>query len=349
MKTVAFFDAKPYDQQSCDKLNSVRTPRYEIRYFESKLTAQTASLAAGCEAVCAFVNDVIDKEAIRALYELGVRVLVMRCAGYSNVDFKAAYGKINVVRVPAYSPHAVAEHAMGLLLAVNRKLHKAYTRTRDFNFNIAGLTGVDLYGKTVGVIGTGKIGRTFLDICKGFGMRTIAYDPYPVANSDIEYLTLDELLRQSDVISLHCPLTEQSRHILDARAFSLMKQGVFILNTSRGALIDASALLDALNSGHVRAAGLDVYEEEAEYFFEDRSETPVLDNVLSLLLSRPNVLLTSHQAFLTEEALGNIAETTLGNLDAFFAGGELPSEVCYRCETGKVVEDCRKYRKERCF
>ena len=347
MKSIAFFDAKPYDTQSFDRLNRLRETPYDLRYFESKLTAQTAGLAAGCEGVCAFVNDQIDAEAIAALHTLGVRVIAMRCAGYSNVDFRAAYRKINVVRVPAYSPHAVAEHAMGLLLAVNRKLHKAYNRTRDFNFNISGLMGVDLYGKTVGVIGTGKIGRAFIDICRGFGMRVVAYDPYPVAG--IEYLPLDELLAQSDVISLHCPLTEQSRHLLDAKAFARMKDGVFILNTSRGALIDAAALLEALNSGKARAAGLDVYEEEAEYFFEDRSEKPVRDEVLSLLLSRPNVLLTSHQAFLTEEALANIAETTLANLDAFFAGGELPNEVCYRCDTGKVSEDCRKHRRERCF
>lgn len=349
MKTIAFFDAKPYDVQSFTKENNRRENPYDLRFYESKLNAATAGLAADCAGVCAFVNDNLDGKTIQALHSLGVRVIAMRCAGYSNVDFQAAYERINVVRVPAYSPHAVAEHAMGLLLAVNRKLHKAYNRTRDFNFSIAGLTGVDLYGKTMGIIGTGKIGRAFMDICRGFGMKVIAYDPFPLPDSGIDYRPLDELLRESDALSLHCPLTEQSYHILDCRAFGLMKEGVFILNTSRGALIDAQALLDALNSGKVRAAGLDVYEEEAEYFFEDRSATPVRDDVLSLLLSRPNVLLTSHQAFLTEEALGNIAETTLDNLDAFFAGGELPNEVCYRCDTGKVAEDCRKYRKERCF
>lgn len=348
-KQIAFFDAKPYDELSFTRRNRELGDRYDIRYFESKLTAQTAQLAAGCEGVCAFVNDTLDAETLATLRELGVRVIAMRCAGYSNVDFKAAYGHINVLRVPAYSPHAVAEHAMALLLAVNRKLCKAYNRTRDFNFSIAGLTGVDLYGKTVGVIGTGKIGRAFMAICKGFGMRVVAYDPYPAPDSDIEYLPLDELLRASDVLSLHCPLTEQSRHILDARAFSLMKDGVFLLNTSRGALIDSAALLDALNNGKVRGAGLDVYEEEADYFFEDRSGAPVRDDILALLLTRPNVLLTSHQAFLTEEALANIAETTLQNLDEFFAGGALTNEVCYRCDVGKVVEDCRKLRKERCF
>ena len=344
MKAIAFFDAKPYDRESFDRQNH---NRYELRYFESKLTPQTAQLAAGCDGVCAFVNDEIDAQTIETLHGLGVRVIAMRCAGYSNVDFKAAYEKINVVRVPAYSPYAVAEHAMGLLLAVNRKLNKAYNRTREFNFNIAGLTGIDLHGKTAGVIGTGKIGRAFIDLCRGFGMNVIAYDPYPAPG--IDYVPLEELLARSDVISLHCPLTEQSYHLLDQAAFERMKPGVFILNTSRGALLDASALLDALNSGRVRGAGLDVYEEEAEYFFEDRSAAPIRDDVLALLVSRPNVLLTSHQAFLTEEALENIADTTLQNLDEFFSDGELSNEVCYRCDTGRVAEDCRKFRRQRCF
>lgn len=343
METIAFFDAKPYDRESFDRANS----RYELRYFESKLNEQTVRLAAGCDGVCAFVNDDLNEPVIRALCEQGVRVVALRCAGYSNVDLHAAYGNLHVVRVPAYSPHAVAEHAMALLLALNRKLCRAYNRTRDFNFNITGLTGVDLYGKTAGVIGTGKIGRAFVDVCRGFGMRVVAHDPYP--SEGIDYLPLDELLAQSDVVSLHCPLTEESYHLLDAAAFARMKPGAFLLNTSRGALLDSAALLDALNGGRLRGAGLDVYEEEAEYFFEDRSDAPVRDDVLALLVTRPNVLLTSHQAFLTEEALANIAETTLQNLDAFFAGGELPNEVCYQCDPGKVANGCRKRRRERCF
>ena len=347
-KTIAFFDAKPYDREWFDKANQ-QNNIYEIRYLESKLTPSTVQLAAGSDAVCAFVNDTLDAEVIDRLYDMGVRVIAMRCAGYSNVDFKAAYGKINIVRVPAYSPYAVAEHAMGLLLDVNRKLHRAYNRTRDFNFSLVGLTGVDLHGKTVGVIGTGRIGRTFIDICRGFGMRVIAFDAYPAKDSGIEYVTMDELLAQSDVISLHCPLTEQTKHILNAEAFTKMKRGVFIINTSRGGLIDTEALLEALNSGIVRGAGLDVYEEEAELFFEDNSGTIMKDDLLALLVSRPNVVLTSHQAFLTEEALQNIALTTLQNLDEFFSGGMLTNEVCYHCDTGKVVEDCRKWRKERCF
>ena len=345
MKTIAFFDAKPYDREGFDKANNT----FSIRYLESRLTPATVQLAAGADAVCAFVNDQIDDEVIDRLYEMGVRVIAMRSAGYSNVDVKHAYGKINIVRVPAYSPYAVAEHAAALLLSVNRKLHRAYNRTRDFNFSLVGLTGADLHGKTVGVIGTGKIGRVFIDIAKGFGMDVLAYDLYPATGTDIRYVSLAELLARSDVISLHCPLTEQTRHILDTAAFAAMKPGVIVINTSRGALIDTEALLEALNSGKVRGAGLDVYEEEADLFFEDNSGNIIRDDLLALLVSRPNVLHTSHQAFLTEEALANIAQTTLSNLTAFFGDEPLTNEVCYRCDIGKVVEDCRAWRKERCF
>jgi D-lactate dehydrogenase len=345
MKKIAFFDAKPYDREWFDQENT----KYDMQYLETRLTPATAQLAAGSDAVVAFVSDIINAEVIDKLYELGIRVIAMRCAGYSNVDFKEAYGKINVVRVPAYSPYAVAEHAIGLLLTVNRKLHRAYNRTRDFNFSIVGLTGVDLHGKTVGVIGTGKIGRVFIDICKGLGMRVLAYDVYPAKDAGFAYVTLDELFTQSDVISLHCPLNEQTQHILGAEAFAKMKKGAFIVNTSRGALIDTEALLQALNSGKVRGAALDVYEEEADLFYEDNSGSIMKDDLLALLVSRPNVVLTSHQAFLTEEALQNIAKTTLQNLDEFFSGKNLTNEVCYQCALGKVVENCRKNRKERCF
>lgn len=345
MEKIAFFDTKPYDREWFDRFNTA----YEIIYYESKLTQKTARLAEGCTGACAFVNDSIDAGVIDTLYSCGVRVLAMRCAGYSNVDFKACYEKINVVRVPAYSPYSVAEHAMALLLTVNRKLHRAYNRTRDFNFSLVGLSGVDLHGKTVGVIGTGKIGRVFIDICRGFGMNVVAYDLFPAKDSGIEYVSKEELLARSDVISLHCPLTEQTKHILDAEAFSRMKKGVYILNTSRGALIDSAALLNALNNETVRGAGLDVYEEEADLFFEDYSGTIIRDDVLALLVSRPNVVITSHQAFLTEEALSNIAKTTLTNLDEFYSGGELNNEICYQCKTGKVAEDCRHLRRLRCF
>lgn len=345
VKKIAFFDAKPYDREWFDKVNE----RYEIIYYEYKLNEQTAQLARGCDGVCAFVNDDLNAAVIRTLYDIGVQVIAMRCAGYSNVNFKEAFEKIHVVRVPAYSPYAVAEHAMGLLLTINRKIHKAYNRTRDFNFSLAGLTGIDLHGKTAGVIGTGKIGRIFIEICRGFGMNVIAYDLFPIQNSDIEYVDLDTLLQKSDVISLHCPLTEQTKYILDRAAFGKMKKGVFIINTSRGALIESAALLDALNNETVRGAGLDVYEEEADLFFEDYSGTIIRDDILALLVSRPNVIITSHQAFLTDEALENIARTTIDNLDQFFAGGELVNEVCYHCESGQVTEDCRKGKKKRCF
>lgn len=259
MKKVAFFDTKPYDRTWFDALGK----NYEITYFEEKLNHHTAKFTDGFDAVCAFVNDRVNALAIERLYNNGVQLIAMRCAGYSNVDVKAAFQKLHIVRVPAYSPHAVAEHTMGLLLTLNRRLHKAYNRTREFNFSIVGLTGTDLYGKTVGVIGTGKIGRTFIDICRGFGMRVLAYDKFPAKDSGLDYVELDTLLRESDVISLHCPLTPDTRHILNRDAFSKMKKGVFILNTSRGALIDSEALLDALNSRTVGGAGLDVYEEEA--------------------------------------------------------------------------------------
>lgn len=345
MKKVAFFDTKPYDRTWFDALGK----NYEIAYFEEKLNHHTAKFTDGFDAVCAFVNDRVNALAIERLYNNGVQLIAMRCAGYSNVDVKAAFQKLHIVRVPAYSPHAVAEHTMGLLLTLNRRLHKAYNRTREFNFSIVGLTGTDLYGKTVGVIGTGKIGRTFIDICRGFGMRVLAYDKFPAKDSGLDYVELDTLLRESDVISLHCPLTPDTRHILNRDAFSKMKKGVFILNTSRGALIDSEALLDALNSRTVGGAGLDVYEEEANLFYEDRSDTIIHDDTLALLVSRPNVILTAHQAFLTEEALHNIAEETIKNLDAFFSGAPLENEICYLCDRDKAGHDCRKTRRERCF
>ncbi len=326
MKRIAFFDTKPYDKEWFDKYNN---DRYEIVYFEGKLNRHTVGITKGFDAVCGFVNDDINANVINRLIENEVGILAMRSAGYSNVDLKAAKGKLPVVRVPFYSPYAVAEHAMGLLLTVNRKLARAVTRTRDFNFSIIGLMGVDLYNKTVGVIGTGTIGKVFINICKGFGMKVIAYDPYPDKSSDINYVSLEEVFSKSDIISLHCPLTDSSYHILDKNAFDSMKKGVFVINTSRGALIDTTALLEALNSEKVRGAALDVYEEETNLFFEDKSGTIIKDDTLKLLISHPNVVLTSHQAFLTEEALQAIAAVTLENLDDFFAGKPLKNEVVY--------------------
>lgn len=323
MEKIAFFDTKPYEQEWFDRLNT----EFEIKYFQSRLRPESTRLAEGCRVVCAFVNDDLGKETINSLAELGVELVAMRCAGYNNISLAAAEGKLQVVRVPAYSPYAVAEHAVGMILMLNRKLHKAYIRTRDFNFSLNGLVGFDLHGKTAGVVGTGKIGRTFIDICRGFGMNIIASDPFPANDSDICYVEPDELFRNSDIISLHCPLTEETRYIINERSLSLMKPGVLLVNTSRGSLIDSEALLNALNEKRIGGAALDVYEEETDLFFQDNSDKIVTDEVLSLLVSRPNVLITSHQAFLTREALQAIASTTLESIHDYFAGNELKYEI----------------------
>lgn len=345
MIRVAFYDTKAYDIPSFDKygkLNGV-----EFKFLETKLSADTAELAKGCDAVCVFVNDTVSSEVIDRLYEIGVRLIALRCAGYNNVDVEHAYGKIHVVHVPAYSPYAVAEHAMALLLTSIRRIHKAYNRTRDFNFSLNGLTGFDLHGKTIGVIGTGKIGRILIDICRGFGMNVIAYDVFPAKDSGIKYVSLDELYAESDIISLHCPLTDDTRHMINEEAISKMKKGVVIVNTSRGALINGEALVDGLMARKVGAACLDVYEEEADIFFEDRSGHILNDDVLSRLISMPNVIVTSHQAFLTEEALENIAETTVNNiLSCFNNDGLCDNELCYRCGN---IDQCKKQRKQKCF
>ena len=345
MIKVAFYDVKEYDKPSFERYGGERGVTF--KYLETKLCEDTAELARGCDAVCVFVNDTVNAAVIDRLYALGVKLIALRSAGYNNVDVRHAFGKIHVVHVPAYSPYAVAEHAMALLLTSVRRIHKAYNRTREFNFSLNGLTGFDLHGKTVGVIGTGKIGRIFIDICRGFGMEVIAYDPYPADGCGIDYVPADELFGKSDVISLHCPLTEQNRHLIDAAAISKMKKGAVIINTSRGGLIDAEALLDGIKARKIGAACLDVYEEEADIFFEDRSGHILDDDLLSRLISMPNVIVTSHQAFLTEEALGNIAETTVNNIVSYFTNdGVCDNELCYRCGN---VEKCKSDRKERCF
>jgi D-lactate dehydrogenase len=345
MIRIAFFDTKEYDKESFEKVAAERD--VEVKYLETKLSEHTAELARGCDAVCVFVNDTVNAAVIDKLYECGVKMIALRCAGYNNVDLRHAYGKIHVVHVPAYSPYAVAEHAAALLLTSIRRIHKAYNRTRDFNFSLNGLTGFDLHGKTAGIIGTGKIGRIFSDICRGFGMHVIAYDRFPAKDSGIEYVTLDELFERSDIISLHCPLTEETKHLINADAIDKMKKGVVILNTSRGALIDTEALLLGIKARKVGAACLDVYEEEADIFFEDRSGHILNDELLSRLISMPNVIVTSHQAFLTQEALHNIAETTMNNIQSYFDNdGLLDNELCYRCGN---IEQCKKARKERCF
>ena len=327
---IAFFDAKPYDKPGFDAYSA--GTGLEIKYFETKLNADTVSLASGFDGVCVFVNDTLNETVVDALYALGVRAVALRCAGFNNVDIRACFGKLRVFRVPAYSPYAVAEHAMALLLTVNRHTNKAYIRTRDFNFSLAGLTGFDLHGKTAGVVGTGKIGRTFARICAGFGMRVLAYDKFPSPDSGLSYVTLPELLAQSDVVSLHCPLTSETRHMIGAAAIAGMKTGVVIVNTSRGALIDTEALIDGLKRRKIGAACLDVYEEESELFYEDRSDSIIEDDVLVRLISMPNVIVTSHQAFLTKEALNNIAATTVDNLLKFQRGEPAPeTEVSFRC------------------
>ncbi len=316
---IAFFDAKPYDKVSFDKYS--KENKVKIKYFEPRLTIDTVGLAKGYDAVCAFVNDELGADILEKLHEMGVQVVLLRCAGFNNVDLETA-GRlgIKVYRVPAYSPYAVAEHAMALLLTSVRRIHKAYNRTRDFNFSLSGLTGFDLHGKTMGVVGTGKIGRILAGIAKGFGMNVICYDKFPSADSGLHYVELDELFAQSDIISLHCPLTPETKHTIRKENIDKMKKGVIIVNTSRGALINTADMLEGIKARKIGAACLDVYEDESNVFYQDISGHILEDEYLARLLSMPNVIVTSHQAFLTEEALNNIAETTIGNIVGHFNG-----------------------------
>ena len=336
---IAFFDTKSYDIEAFNK--EIENKDIYIKYYETKLNEDTCELSHGFDAVCVFVNDTVNSRVIDKLCELGVKAILLRCAGFNNVDMKYAFGKIHVLRVPAYSPYAVAEHTMALLLTSVRRIHKAYIRTRDFNFSLNKMTGFDLYGKTVGVIGTGKIGKVFINICKGFGMRILAYDKFPsdeVRDKGCEYVSLERIFKESDIISLHCPLTEDTYHLIDEKAISICKKGVIILNTSRGALVDAEALLQGIKSRHVGGACLDVYEEESDFFFDDFSGHILEDDVLARLISMPNVIVTSHQAFLTNEALSNIAETTISNVESLFNNGQCENELCYR---GSFAVDCK--------
>ena len=344
---IAFFDTKEYDRSA---FSEVKPEDMEFKFFETRLTPDSVELAKGSDAVCVFVNDEVSEPVIDRLYELGVKAVALRCAGYNNVNVKHCFGKLHVFHVPAYSPYAVAEHAMALLLTSIRRIHKAYIRTRDFNFPLNNLTGFDLHGKTVGVVGTGKIGRIFISICRGFGMKVLAYDKFPSPEydgaEDVTYVSLDELFGRSDIISLHCPLTEDTLHLVNEESIGKMKKGVVLINTSRGALIDAEALLNGIKDRKVGAACLDVYEEEADIFFQDYSGHILSDDVLARLISMPNVIVTSHQAFLTNEALKNIADTTIGNLREFSETGMCDNELCYQC--GKV-EQCRHKRNKKCF
>ena len=324
---IAIFDAKEYDTESFDKAND--EGKYEIKYFETRLSEDTANLAKGFDVVCIFVNDVANRNVIDILCEIPIKIIALRCAGYNNVDIEYAYGKIRIVRVPSYSPHAVAEHAMALLLTLVRKTHKSYIRTRDFNFSLNGLKGIELYGKTVGVVGTGKIGRAFIDICKGFRMNVLAYDIFPDENLGIEYSSLEDIWKKSDIISFHCPLTEETRHMINEESIDMLKKGVIIINTSRGSLIDSEALLEGIKNKYIGAAGLDVYEEESDVFFHDYSGQIIEDDILARLISMPNVIVSSHQAYLTEEALSNIAATTLNNIEQLIKEGTCDNEIKY--------------------
>ena len=326
---IAFFGAKPYDIASFDKVNEKYN--YDIRYYKGHLNPNNVVLTQDTDVVCIFVNDTADAAVIDAMVDNGVKLLALRCAGFNNVDLKAAKGKLPVVRVPAYSPYAVAEYSLALMLSLNRKIHRAYWRTRDGNFSLNGLMGFDMHGKTIGIIGTGKIARILIRLLKGFGMRILAYDLYPdmkfAGEEGISYVSLDELYRESDIISLHCPLTDQTKYMIDKDSIDKMKEGVMIINTGRGLLINTNDLIEGLKEKKIAAAGLDVYEEEGEYFYEDKSDKIIDDDVLARLLSFNNVIVTSHQAFFTKEALHNIAETTLQNIEDFRCHRPLVNEV----------------------
>lgn len=341
---IAFYDTKEYDKKAFIKYASERN--IEIKFFEPKLNEDTAKLATGYDAVCVFVNDVVNKNVVDELYKEGVKAIFLRCAGFNNVDLTACYGKIHVYRVPAYSPYAIAEHAFALLLTSIRRIHKAYNRTKEYNFSLNGLTGFDLHGKTVGVVGAGKIGRIFIDIAKGFGMHVLAFDLYASPIENVEFVSLDELFTRSDIISLHCPLTEETKGMINKENINKMKKGVTIINTSRGALINSKDLLDGIKSRHIGTAVLDVYDEESDIFYEDKSGHIMNNETLLQLIAMPNVIITSHQAFLTNEALENIADTTTKNIVDFFSGQISDNEVCYHCPN---IANCKKKRKAKCF
>jgi D-lactate dehydrogenase len=313
---VAVFSTKPYDRTFLSEANAAAG--HDLDFFEPRLTAQTARLAEGSSAVCAFVNDDLCAEVLDQLGEIGVRVVALRSAGFNNVDVVAARKLgLTVVRVPEYSPHAVAEHTAGLILALNRKIHRAYNRVREHNFALAGLLGFDLYGRTVGIVGTGRIGVCVAQIMAGFGCRVLATDPYPndaARAAGVEYVPLEQLLTESHIVTLHCPLTSDTRHLIDAERIALLREGVMLINTGRGALVDTRAVINGLKSGRIGYLGLDVYEEESDLFFEDRSERVLGDDDFARLTTFPNVLITGHQAFFTEDGLHNIANTTLTNL-----------------------------------
>ncbi len=326
---VAVFNTKPYDQRYIERYNS--DYNFDFTFFETSLDASTANLTKDYEIVCIFVNDIVDAECIKILADNGVKLIALRCAGFNNVDIEAAnkHG-IRVVRVPAYSPEAVAEHALALILTLNRKTHKAYNRVREGNFSLKNLMGFNLNKKTVGVIGTGQIGATFCKVLQGFGCKIIAFDIAENAElkkAGVEYRSLDDLFRQADVISLHCPLNQHTRHMINRDSISIMKDGVMIINTSRGALINTADVIDGLSSSKIGYLGIDVYEQEENLFFEDLSERIIQDELILRLMSFPNVLITSHQAYFTKEAMEEITITTLENIQSFIDGKDLVNQV----------------------
>ncbi len=326
---IAFFSVHKYDRAGFDRANEKFG--HEPHYFEAPLHAATAPLAAGFEAICAFVNDKLDRETLAILAAGGTRLITLRCAGFNNVDLKAAaQNGLRVARVPTYSPYAVAEHALALILALNRKIHKAYNRVREGNFALDGLTGFDLHGKAIGVIGAGTTGAVFARMMLGLGCSVYAFDPEPnpeLEAAGVRYSPLEQIYAQCDVISIHCPLTERTRHLINAAALESMRPGVMLINTSRGAIIDTRAAISALKQGRLGALGIDVYEQEEKLFFDDHSDDILQDDIIARLMTFPNVLITGHQAFFTREALEQIAEVTLSNVSAFEAGRKLENEV----------------------
>ncbi len=323
---IAFYSTKPYDKIWFESLNKEQYG-FEIDFLESPCKEASIPLARGYDAICIFVNDYVTAPMVEELYQMGVKGILLRSAGYNHVDLKAARGKLEVLRVPSYSPEAVAEYAMAMLLTVNRYTHKAYTRTREFNMNIHGLMGRNLFHKTAGIVGTGKIGQAMIRICQGFSMDVIAYDLYPNPELPVKYVSKEELFRNSDVISLHCPLTEETYHLINKESISLMKKNIYLVNTSRGRLIDTSYLIEGLIQGTFAGVGLDVYEEEEGVFYEDRSNDIMMDEELARLTSFPNVLISSHMGFFTREATKAIAEVTLENAYALEHGKELKNSV----------------------
>lgn len=349
MKTpsIAFFDAKDYEIDFFEK--DAEKTGIRFKYFNNRLDTDTVGMAEGYDGICAFVNDDLSEPVINRLSDYGISLVALRCAGYNNVDLKSAYQRVHVVHVPSYSPYAVAEHALALILTLNRKTHKAYYRTRENNFNISGLLGFDLKGKTMGAIGTGTIGKTFIQLLSGFGMEILAYDIHPdndfAKSHSVEYVELENIFGRSDIISLHCPLTPDNVYMINSESIGLMKKGVMLINTGRGKLINTKDLIAGIKKGHIGYAGLDVYEEETEYFFEDFSNSMIDDDVLARLLTFPNVLITSHQGFFTREALSNISSTTCKSIISFFNNEEMPNEICYKCEN----QECLKEESQRCF